>query len=170
MQIDGPGLASEEEDMFNQCYKLIRKLRGFYIGSGMGWNAKEKKQEMSQKHMKYIILYLPKQDHHDASRRRTTNIVTAFCSFLEDYEDDLNVVYVYELHVNKGYQRNGYGKHLLNEMIKYATDKNISHIMLTAFLKNQLAIAFYQKNGFGFYDDPGSQPANENWVRLIRHV
>lgn len=148
----GGGELKDRHEYFEECYKLIRKLRGLYIGSGMGWNAREKKEEMAQTGMKYILLV-------EAGK------VIAFCSYLNDYEDELNVVYLYELHVSKTHQRGGLGKLLLDKTVSAARESNVPYVMLTAFRHNKNAVSFYQKNGFSFHDDN-----SENWFRMILHV
>ncbi|CAN6675121.1 hypothetical protein TRVA0_090S00254 [Trichomonascus vanleenenianus] len=129
------------EDLFDQCYKLVRRIKPCYEASGMGWNAREKKAEMSQPNMSYLITTT------DASK------VIAFASFMLStefsYEDDdrkeFPVTYLYELHVDKAYHGHRLGSALLHQIKQMSTH---NHLVLTVFRMNAAAIAFYKHHGF----------------------
>ncbi len=68
---------------------------------------------------------------------------------------DNNVVKLHSLYVNKDYRNNGVGKNLYNTLLKFITQKNYTTIILNTFDKFNIAIKFYEKEGFSLYKDGG---------------
>ena len=55
---------------------------------------------------------------------------------------------ILNISINKDYQRKGYGKKLLHNLIKKLKDKAIGQLILEVRKSNQAAITFYLKHGF----------------------
>jgi ribosomal protein S18 acetylase RimI-like enzyme len=116
-------------------YKLVRKnMKGMYEGSGMGWNRVDKIDEMEDEELAYHVA-------------RENGEMLGFVSFMHTVEDDVEVVYLYELQVAKGRQGHGVGKELMRVVIDEARACG-RPIMLTVFLMNERAIGFYRRYGF----------------------
>jgi len=56
--------------------------------------------------------------------------------------------YLMDIIVRKNHQGNGYGKALLNEVKKWASERNLEYIELDVLTNNENAIQFYLKNNF----------------------
>lgn len=71
---------------------------------------------------------------------------TAFCCFQFTIDDDLPVLYLYEIHSNiKGV---GMGTRLMDLVEAIAKHYNMVKIVLTVFRQNKGAISFYQRRGY----------------------
>lgn len=57
------------------------------------------------------------------------------------------------IYVQKEYQGNGIGEHLINHAVQLAQEKHASFIWLSVWTKNLRAISFYQKQGFIIADN-----------------
>jgi len=55
---------------------------------------------------------------------------------------------ILNISINKDYQRKGYGKKLLHNLIKKLKDRAIGQLILEVRRSNQAAITFYLKHGF----------------------
>ncbi|ANB11963.1 histone N-acetyltransferase (predicted) [Sugiyamaella lignohabitans] len=167
---------------FIACYNMVRKLRGLYIASGLGWNAKDKKAEMRYTPgMQFLVIRSPATSTPITSSPVTPNTdtapaVTAFASFVLD--DHLNedgtgdrVTYLYELHVSPTNQGSGYGRQLINEIRRLSTLKTGSPlpIALTVINANHKARAFYRHLGFtpiANDDEPPAKRSRTGWHQL----
>ncbi|MFD0871537.1 GNAT family N-acetyltransferase [Paenibacillus residui] len=66
---------------------------------------------------------------------------------LEMYDREGSSMYIYDLAVNKEYQRKGIGSRLVNEIIMLCKSKNIEDLFVQADGVDQHAISFYKKIG-----------------------
>lgn len=71
-----------DQDTLQQCYQLVLKLRKMYIESGMGWDAKGKKNDMAQPKLMYLI----------ARFREEPSVVAGFLSVALEHESEPFVV------------------------------------------------------------------------------
>ena len=60
----------------------------------------------------------------------------------------LDTADILNISINKDYQRKGYGKKLLHNLIKKLKDRAIGQLILEVRRSNQAAITFYLKHGF----------------------
>jgi GNAT superfamily N-acetyltransferase len=130
--VDNPQALTDSQ--FMQCYELVRRLRGIYIGSGMGWSPRQKKDEMAMPGMHYALVL--------ADSGQT---VEGFASYTLDDEldDGRQCTYLYELHAR--WPGRGLGRRLLEYVQGTATGGRVA---LTVFIANNPATEFYRRNGF----------------------
>lgn len=136
-----------EADELVRCYKLALRLRQMYAIAGEPWNKKNKLAEMKDTpEMEYCLKKLKK------------NIV-AYVSFVaNDTIFDLPCLYIWELHVDNKYQRQGLASQLIDVVKQIAQDAQKT-IFLRCFSFNYSAIQFYKSQGFKVYtknEEPGS--------------
>ncbi|KAI9099287.1 acyl-CoA N-acyltransferase [Phlyctochytrium arcticum] len=63
-------------------------------------------------------------------------------------EDELPVIYCYELQFEEAYRRLGLGTYMMDIMEQIGRKYEMTKSMLTCFKSNLSAIAFYRKNGY----------------------
>ncbi|KAJ8105368.1 hypothetical protein ONZ43_g7452 [Nemania bipapillata] len=124
------------------CYRLIEETsRADYEASTTGWKPIKKIAEMKSPELRYILVKSPEGS------------VCGFTSLMPTYEEGEPVVYCYEIHLKAELQRTGLGRLLMTFLESAAAHTPpIEKIMLTCFLRNQNALAFYKS--FGFAEDP----------------
>ncbi|KAI0108872.1 acyl-CoA N-acyltransferase [Nemania sp. FL0031] len=124
------------------CYRLIEETsRADYEASTTGWKPVKKMAEMKSPELRYILVKSPQGD------------VRGFTSLMATYEEGEPVVYCYEIHLKPDLQRTGLGRLLMSFLESVAAHTPpIEKIMLTCFLRNKKALAFYKS--FGFTQDP----------------
>jgi ribosomal protein S18 acetylase RimI-like enzyme len=123
----------------------------------MGWNSKEKKQEMTIPDMSYIIVL----DNNNSNNRN----VVGFCSFLLNTQQEIldktfDICYLYEIHIDRKFQNLKIGTTLLDKVKQKCIQSNLYAIVLTVFNINQNAQRLYQTHGFIPIQDPSSTTNN----------
>ncbi|KAI0466183.1 acyl-CoA N-acyltransferase [Xylaria cf. heliscus] len=124
------------------CYNLIEETsRADYEGSTFGWKPVKKIAEMKSPELRYILV------------KDSEGAVRGFTSLMPTYEEGEPVVYCYEIHLKPDLQRTGLSRLLMSFLESVAAHTpSIKKVMLTCFLANQKAFAFYRS--FGFTQDP----------------
>lgn len=124
------------------CYNLIEETsRADYEASTMGWKPAQKIVEMESPELRYVLVKDP------------GGVVRGFTSLMPTYEEGKPVVYCYEIHLKPELRGSGMGKLLISFLESVAAHTPpINKVMLTCFLSNQKALAFYK--AFGFVEDP----------------
>lgn len=121
---------------FGQCYKLVRRLRGMYIGAQEGWSRENKFTEMRSTTGLEYALFLYKSQ------------VAAFASYvLHDELDGEPCTFLWEIHVDQKFRRHGLGRRLLKEVFEGAKTAS-GLVMLRCFRSNKRARMFYENEGF----------------------
>ncbi|OTA76949.1 hypothetical protein M434DRAFT_87818 [Hypoxylon sp. CO27-5] len=120
------------------CFRLVEETsRADYEASTIGWKPSKKLAEMKSPELRYIIV-------KDSMGR-----VRAFTSLMPTYEEGEPVVYCYEIHLKPELQGTGLGKTLMEFLESVAANTPpVEKVMLTCFLSNERALAFYRKLGF----------------------
>ncbi|KAK2594998.1 N alpha-acetyl-transferase [Conoideocrella luteorostrata] len=121
----------------DSCFGLIDETSGQdYRGSSTGWHPSAKKKEMRSPDLRYILV------RHDEDIR-------GFTSMMPTYENGEAVVYCYEIHLRAELKGTGLGKQLMQCLIQ-AGDRvdGVEKVMLTCFVSNEHARAFYRRLGF----------------------
>ncbi|OMP81679.1 putative N-acetyltransferase [Diplodia seriata] len=164
-------VADLDDDELMACFRLIETTSAAdYRNSPRGWHPKSKQREMREDHMQYLLVRKPSRvdsAHADAPARdavptkskdeKLANQIIAFLAFMFTIEDDYPVIYIYEIHLAEGHRGTGLGRHLMHIVDLCATEGAVDKVMLTCFRSNAVALAFYEKLGFG--EDEFSPPA-----------
>lgn len=133
--------------LLHQCFTLIETTsRHDYEPSSFGWHPRRKKREMQEPEMRYLLLNEKAfSNPHDAG-----NKFGGFLSFMftHDSNPSVPVLYIYEIHLTESARGKGVGGWLMELIENVAREAAVEKIMLTCFLSNANALAFYRKLGF----------------------
>ncbi|PGH14068.1 hypothetical protein AJ80_06072 [Polytolypa hystricis UAMH7299] len=146
------------------CFSLIRLTSSdAYKRSSMGWSPAKKKREMKLLDMRYLLLVRgdangqcasagssldankPGQSEDGNNNKRE---IGGFLSFMVTYEDDIEVLYCYEIHLAPALQNRGLGKLMLGFFEDTGCSIGLKKGMLTVYKANEAAIRFYQRLGY----------------------
>lgn len=140
------------------CLDLIELTSSeAYAASGAGWSRPKKRKEMKLPDMKYLIIRAgPSSPGPDADRgdepksgdRDEGNSVLGFLSFMVTYEDGVEVVYCYEIHLAAEARGRGLGGLLMGRMEEVGKRVGLKKAMLTVFKSNVVACEFYFRGGY----------------------
>ncbi|CAF9932747.1 MAG: hypothetical protein HETSPECPRED_008443 [Heterodermia speciosa] len=137
---------------FEACFKLVERTSSLdYKASSVGWSAAKKRQEMADPDMKYLLLTT-----YDGESLTPVYRVHGFLSFMLTREDELPVVYCYEIHLWPSLRGRGIGSKLMRLMEDIGQQAGVQGSMLTVFTKNEVAKKMYERMGYGVHDSsPG---------------
>lgn len=154
---------------FDACFNLVRSTsRAAYKASSRGWSSRQKKCEMLEQDMKYLMVYSIAQDPPSSGRlyedlnledsklrpvRGQPSAVIGFLSFMLTHEDGIEVIYCYEIHLQSEFQGRGLGFDLMRIMELIGRTVGVNKAMLTVFTSNQIALDFYDRVGYQWYDE-----------------
>ncbi|KAK0465127.1 acyl-CoA N-acyltransferase [Desarmillaria tabescens] len=125
---------SLREDIFAM---LETNMRDFYLQSSFGWHPAEKRKEMFDPLSRFIV-----------ARRPDTQVLAGYSIFRFERENDLDMLYCYELQVSNTSRRNGLGRKLMDLLGSIGEAWHMQKIMLTVFEANGAALVFYVALGF----------------------
>ncbi|KAK3680528.1 hypothetical protein LTR37_021180 [Vermiconidia calcicola] len=137
-----------EQDI-NACFDLVSTTsRLQYEGSAAGWNPKQKKREMMQQEMRYLLVY--PSEHIEQSKNEGSRDPHGYLSFMLTHDSTpvVPVSYVYEIHLTEDLRKKGLGTHLMHLVEDIAANVGMKKVMLTCFLTNTKALHFYEKLGY----------------------
>ena len=131
----------------NECFELIADTsQHHYEPSSMGWHPKQKRKEMRLPDLRYLLV-----------RETLDSPLIAFASFMLTYEDGMEVVYVYEIHMAREVRGSGLGRLLMDIVSEVGKRAGMEKVMLTVFESNQGARSFYERLGYTL-DDFSPEP------------
>lgn len=135
---------------FEACFNLIASTSsGDYSDSSKGWSPSKKRKEMRLPDLRYLLV---------ESMSSTVDVpIEGFLSFMLTYEDGHEVIYCYEIHLSPKLRGCGIGRNLMGAMEDVGKRAGVGKAMLTVFVENQRALAFYEKLGYS-EDDFSPQP------------
>ncbi len=157
------GSARVDEATLDACFALVEETsRADYEASAHKWRPAEKRREMREPDMRYIVVREKEEkasegdfsDDDDDVEGSTAGTVRAFTSLMPTYEQGQPVVYCYEIHLKPDIQGTGLGALLLGfqSIVAHNMSPPITKVMLTCFLSNAHALRFYHKQGFAVDD------------------
>lgn len=124
-----------------QCLSLIEQTSAEdYRNSEIKWSKPKKRKEMMLPDMRYVVLTTADHAEH-------VNVV-GFISFMITYEDGHEVIYCYEVHLNRAWQGKGVGKLLMHVIEGIGRNVGVEKAMLTVFKSNQNALKMYERLGY----------------------
>ena len=130
-----------------------------YENSSRGWDYFDKKEEMRDPYMKFLLPFEKKvggEEGDDDERDEGAvpgcfgQSLAGFCSFMICREKRLPVIYVYEIHLfdREGCKGNGVGKKLMQLVESIGKKVGVVKSMLTVFTTNMRAERFYRSLGY----------------------
>ncbi|TRX91454.1 hypothetical protein FHL15_007678 [Xylaria flabelliformis] len=125
------------------CYNLIEETSrpDYEASSTFDWKPVKKMAEMKSPELRYILV------------KNSEGDVRGFTSLMPTYEEGEPVVYCYEIHLKPELRGTGLGRLLMSFLESVAAHTPpIKKVMLTCFLTNRKALAFYKS--MGFVQDP----------------
>lgn len=149
-------------DQLDQCLELTRlNMRTMYEKSEWGWSDSDKRKELTHKNA-YIIQVRPEVDPLK---------LVAFVHFRFELDEDKSrsVCYCYELQVAPEHQRTGLGRQLMEALELIGRRFKMKKLLLTCFVHNEPALAFYQKT-LGFHIDrfsPSKFPNQATFYEIL---
>jgi ribosomal protein S18 acetylase RimI-like enzyme len=134
------------------CFGLVKLTSSdTYKKSSTGWSPAKKKNEMRLPDMRYILLVRNERNTQEKSGQGAGKVereIGGFLSFMVTYEDGVEVLYCYELHLAPLLQHIGLGKQLIGLYEEIGYNVGLGKGMLTVFKSNQPALRFYEKLGY----------------------
>ncbi|KAF0697388.1 Aste57867_11940 [Aphanomyces stellatus] len=124
-------------------------MQTLYENSSWGFDLEKKRVELFEDAARYIVV----------ERASSPGHIEAFLHFRFLEDDGDVVVYVYEIQVGAGMQRQGLGKRLMQVLELIGRKHKMKFILLTVFKTNVHAMQFYTKT-MGFDIDETSPSAN----------
>lgn len=140
-------------DRLSSLFELL--MRSMYEQSSWGWNEKEKLGEWKHSRSRFIIVTKCQEggdtfEFTDGQSIDKKDEIIAFMCYRFETGADKNeaAIYVYELHVDQAYQRQGLGEDLMKMAKILGIAFKMDKIMLTVFRSNGQALQFYNKLNF----------------------
>ncbi|XP_033132677.1 N-alpha-acetyltransferase 40 isoform X3 [Brassica rapa] len=124
--------------------KLLKNMEGFY-GSNWPIQAKVKRTEMTSPDARYIFvreLRYGSKAYETASKEGCDQIA-GFVHYRFTLEEEIPVLYVYEIQLESRIQGKGLGEFLMQLIELIASKNQMSAIVLTVQTSNALAMTFY---------------------------
>ncbi|ESO93537.1 hypothetical protein LOTGIDRAFT_56489, partial [Lottia gigantea] len=123
-----------DESVIDWAFQLTKSnMETLYEDSEWGWKDKDKREEMVDDNAWYLIVrdegYKP----------------VGFVHFRFDMEYDEEVLYCYEIQLEKNYRNKGLGKFLMQILQLIANKTEMLKVMLTAFKHNKDGFDFFTK-------------------------
>ena len=141
------------EDL-SSCFKLIEYTSSKqYAESSSGWHPIRKRKEMRLPDIKYLMVKMGSKEKSDldlllSEGKELDGELKSFVSFMLTYEDGIEVIYCYELHLAPGWRGMGMGKFLMAHVEEVGRKAGVKKSMLTVFRANQAARGFYERMGY----------------------
>jgi len=110
-----------------------RNMETLYETSDWGWKDKEKKEELSEESAWYLV-----------GKDQDGNNV-AFVHFRFDLEDDVEVLYLYEIQMEKQIRRKGLGRFLVTALTLMAKKYEMEKVLCTVFQHNHDSMKFFKE-------------------------
>lgn len=150
---------------FAACLDLVSTTSSAaYKASSKGWSKRDKAREMHDRDMKYLLLgttiqSLGSTESPVLADTSARTCCQGYCSFMVTREDDVDVLYCYEIHVQPELQGHGAGTTLMQMLELIGRNIGVQKLMLTVFTSNDGAVRFYERVGFVWYDEEPALPA-----------
>uniref|UniRef100_A0A7S0GYV5 N-alpha-acetyltransferase 40 n=1 Tax=Amorphochlora amoebiformis TaxID=1561963 RepID=A0A7S0GYV5_9EUKA len=133
---------------------LERNMKTHYQGTKtVGWDAKNKKMELSHEGARFIVVYDEVKDEESKENNsanaelKPVPIAYVMWRFLMDddgYGEMIPELYLWEIHIEETYRRKGLGKYLMSISELAAWTLQMKKICLTAFTSNPASLKFFQ--------------------------
>jgi len=119
-----------DEELRTWCFDLLKKnMEVIYMDD---WSDSEKRAELKDDEARFLI-----------AKNQEDGAPMAFVHLRFVYEEDVEVLYVYEIQIAEALQRKGVGKFLMQLCELVARKNEMKGVMLTCFKNNPAAMDFY---------------------------
>ena len=148
------------------CFDLVKHTSAAaYKSSNKGWSGSQKREELREPNMKFLIIRRASSnteaDDIVQVPDRHNRAVEGFVSFMITREDEFDVLYCYEIHLQPSVRGKGVGAALMLLMERIGLSAGVDKSMLTVFVSNQSAISFYNRLGYAWYDEEPVPPGKK---------
>lgn len=165
-----------DEKCLARLFELFELLmKDSYEQSSWGWNVEEKLSEWRHSRTRILIVTKSATTTSDLPDTKicTTHVpddsevIIGFMCFRYEIGADKSecALYVYELHVDPNYQRQGLGLDLMRMANILAASFKMDKIMLTVFRSNTVGLSFYNK--LNFHSDKSCPAKNESDYMIL---
>ncbi|KAF6822852.1 GNAT family acetyltransferase NAT4 [Colletotrichum plurivorum] len=148
LELRSAGRLSDDE--LRACYDLVEHTSGAdYRASAGGWKPAQKMREMRSPELRYVLVTGAASEGEGDGGTAAAGKIRGFTSLMPTFEEGEPVVYCYEIHLMEELRGTGMGRKLMDIQIAVARSIPIvEKVMLTCFVANASARAFYDKLGF----------------------
>jgi ribosomal protein S18 acetylase RimI-like enzyme len=138
LRIEAIPISKVPRETFKWIFDLLKTNMESFYEQTWGWSDSGKRNELKEGAALYLIAY----ETVDGKE-----VPVGYSHFRFDYEEDkkTNVLYMYELQIEKRAQGKGLGRFLMQILELLTIKHGMACLMLTVFLCNKDAMAFYQK-------------------------
>ncbi|KAF6226857.1 hypothetical protein HO133_008298 [Letharia lupina] len=129
------------------CFRLVRDSSAAdYGASASGWRPGRKREEMRLRDLRYMLLGRSAAGGEPEGEECLP--VGGFLSFMLTWEDGIEVIYCYEIHLDESVRGRGVGKRLMGHLEEVGRKAGVEKAMLTVFKRNKAAMQFYERLGY----------------------
>ncbi|KAI2482787.1 GNAT family acetyltransferase Nat4 [Pyrenophora tritici-repentis] len=145
-------LVGLDDSELEACLTLVEYTsKNHYQASSMGWSSVKKIEEMEKPDMIFLLVR-EKTPAAEYFLRNDNNPVLGYISFMFDFDDppndDREVLYIYEIHLDDHLRGQGLGSRLISFVENVARECQIEKTMLTVFTANKGAKRLYEALGY----------------------
>lgn len=119
-------------DVIDWAFNLTKKnMKMLYDHSDLKWRDREKREELTDEMAWYLLA------------RNEEGYPVAFIHFRFDLDDNIEVLYCYEIQLEKDVRRKGLGKFMMQILELLAFQSQMKKVILTVFKHNHAAVNFF---------------------------
>lgn len=154
--LDSASLSSEQRKRVFSLFEA--NMKSMYRNSVLGWKPTAKRKELFDPQSRFAIIRPPPKEGAEIAAFAMFRFDTEPCAkgdkVARDGEEEVEVVYLYEIQVREQNQRDGLGRELMDVVYELGREARMRKVMLTVFDENKAARKFYERMGYGV--DPAS--------------
>ena len=150
----GKGRKQKQMNMLRWAVDLAERTVGAMHADCWGWDERSMLKELqSPAALLLVVSATPSQGKRcssppSRSSPSSSSEDVAYCHFRFDTECGDAVLYLYEMHVEPQWQGFGLGRAMMNALLALAKHTVMNRVLLTVFVANTAASAFYAHLGF----------------------
>lgn len=121
------------KDDLQWAFELMKtSVKEFYISGGWGWKDRDKWEELTHESAWMLM-----------ARLKGSGTPCGFVDFRFDLDDNVEVLYCYEIHLMPESRSKGLGKFLMQILELLAHRTKMKKVVLTAFKENERSLRFF---------------------------
>ncbi|XP_065181175.1 N-alpha-acetyltransferase 40-like [Sycon ciliatum] len=133
-------MSAEDKDW---AYTLTRdNMKDTYVSCGWGWNDHDKRDEIFDERAWFII-----------ARSAEDNAPLGLVNFRFDIDEQVEVLYVYEIQLERSVRRKGLGRFMMQLTQLIAAKASMAKVVATVFKENMASMKFFLQVLKFDYDD-----------------